>query len=58
MKYVGLACFLMAMFSLCFYAFTGMTLWSPIGDKDGLRVLIIIYLHIGGLAGGFFWYTR
>jgi len=49
MKYVLRAYYGFAIFSLLFWAFTGMPLWAPINVKDDFRVIILGIFYLGAL---------
>jgi hypothetical protein len=36
----------LSIFSLLFYGVTGMPMWSPLGERDDLRAMILFVAHI------------
>ena len=44
---------ILALSSLVFYGFTGMTLWAPVTGPANGRTPVLIMIHFFGLAAGF-----
>lgn len=44
------------MFSLLFWAFTGIPFWAPVAEAERLRALVLIAAHLVGVSFGPVWH--